>query len=209
MLMAMGDSVHAGASMAEKEIANFFTFRAGQPGYSLKRTDLKNWGWLSLYPQNVYFASREDYSANRVEQMTVGVCQNYDYVNGVLSAMNGMIIGGANYGQGSSREHAALVPLYLGIRAVIAKSFSRIHMANLINAGILPLTFANEADYELVSMGDKLTLTGVRNGLLDGKMTLLAGENQITLTCSFTDRQRDILLAGGLLPYTKAQKENR
>ena len=125
------------------------------------------------------------------------------------STANGMIIGGANYGQGSSREHAALVPLYLGIRAVIAKSFSRIHMANLINAGILPLTFANEADYELVSMGDKLTLTGVRDGLVDGKMTLLAGDKQITLTCSFTDRQRDILLAGGLLPYTKAQKENR
>lgn len=97
MLMAMGDSVHAGASMAEKEIANFFTFRAGQPGYSLERTDLKNWGWLSLYPQNVYFASREDYSANRVEQMTVGVCQNYDYVNGVLSAMNGKNIMGRSY----------------------------------------------------------------------------------------------------------------
>ncbi len=121
---------------------------------------------------------------------------------------NGIIIGGANYGQGSSREHAALVPLYLGIRAVVAKSFSRIHMANLINAGILPLTFQNEADYDLIKQGDKAVLSGVRKGLLDGEMFLIAGEHKIRLTCSFTKRQRDILLAGGLLPYTKNQKEN-
>ena len=121
---------------------------------------------------------------------------------------NGIIIGGLNYGQGSSREHAALVPLYLGIRAVVAKSFSRIHMANLINAGILPLTFANESDYDLVAQGDKLTLSGVREGLLNGSMTLSTKAGDIKLACSFTERQREILLAGGLLPYTKAQKEN-
>ncbi len=121
---------------------------------------------------------------------------------------NGIILGGANDGQGSSREHAALVPLYLGVRAVIAKSFSRIHMANLINAGILPLTFANEADYDLVSQGDKLTLSDIQNGLVSGKIQLTVGEKSLTLACAFTERQRDMLLAGGLLPYTKLQKEN-
>jgi len=120
---------------------------------------------------------------------------------------NGIIIGGANYGQGSSREHAALVPLYLGIRAVVAKSFSRIHMANLINAGILPLTFKNEADYDLIAKGDRPILSNVREGLIGGEMYLTLGENKISLVCRFTKRQRDILLAGGLLPYTKNQKE--
>ncbi|MBE6639140.1 MAG: aconitate hydratase [Ruminococcaceae bacterium] len=120
---------------------------------------------------------------------------------------NGIIIGGANYGQGSSREHAALVPLYLGIRAVVAKSFSRIHMANLINAGILPLIFKNEADYDLIAKGDRPILSNVREGLIGGEMYLTLGENKISLVCRFTKRQRDILLAGGLLPYTKNQKE--
>ena len=81
-------------------------------------------------------------------------------------------------------------------------------MANLINAGILPLTFANEGDYDLVAQGDKLTLSGVREGLLNGSMTLSTKAGDIKLACSFTERQREILLAGGLLPYTKAQKEN-
>ena len=99
------------------------------------------------------------------------------------------------------------MPLYLGVRAVIAKSFSRIHMANLINAGILPLTFTNEADYDMVTMGDKLVLSDIKNGLESGKITLRVGEKTLTLACSFTERQRDMLLAGGLLPYTKLQKE--
>ena len=81
-------------------------------------------------------------------------------------------------------------------------------MANLINAGILPLTFENEEDYDLVAQGDKLTLSGVREGLINGKMTLCVAGKEISLVCSFTERQRDILLAGGLLPYTKKQKEN-
>lgn len=116
-----------------------------------------------------------------------------------------ILVGGSNYGQGSSREHAALVPLYLGVRAVIAKSFARIHAANLINAGILPLTFANEADYGKLSQGDKLTLSNIFEGLTTGKIVLTdetTGEN-FALTCAFTDRQAAILRAGGLLDYTR------
>lgn len=122
------------------------------------------------------------------------------------AAGNGFVVGGENYGQGSSREHAALVPLYLGVRAVIAKSFARIHAANLINAGILPLTFADPADYEKLNQGDRLTLTDLKDGMKTGKI-LLKNETtgqSIPLACSFTDRQREILLAGGLLAYTKA-----
>lgn len=113
-----------------------------------------------------------------------------------------IVVGGSNYGQGSSREHAALVPLYLGVRAVIAKSFARIHAANLINAGILPLTFQNPEDYDALSQGDSLTLTDVFAGLEAGKIILKAGEKEIPLTCAFTPRQIAILKAGGLLNYT-------
>lgn len=115
-----------------------------------------------------------------------------------------IIIGGSNYGQGSSREHAALVPLYLGVRAVITKSFARIHVANLINAGIIPLTFKNESDYEKIAQGDKLELSDVFNGIKDGKIVLknlMSGE-EIQLVCNFTERQISILKAGGLLNYT-------
>ena len=116
-----------------------------------------------------------------------------------------VIIGGENYGQGSSREHAALVPLYLGIKAVISKSFARIHVANLINAGIIPLTFKNAVDYDSVSQTDEIVLKNVHSGLKTGEIIL---ENkttgkEITLSCSFTNRQVDILLAGGLINYTK------
>ncbi len=123
-----------------------------------------------------------------------------------LAAGESIIVGGANYGQGSSREHAALVPLYLGVRAVIAKSFARIHAANLINAGIMPLTFQNAEDYEKLTQGDKLSLSGVWQGMDSGVMTLTdetTGE-QIPVTCTFTDRQKDILKAGGLLAYTRS-----
>ena len=121
------------------------------------------------------------------------------------AAGQSIVVGGGNYGQGSSREHAALVPLYLGVRAVIAKSFARIHAANLINAGILPLTFQNEADYDKLSQGDKLTLSGIFEGLTTGKIVLTdetTGE-RFDLTCSFTERQNAILRAGGLLDYTR------
>ena len=122
------------------------------------------------------------------------------------AAGRGIIIGGSNYGQGSSREHAALAPLYLGIRAVIVKSFARIHVANLINAGILPLTFANEADYDRIDLGDTLVLEDIRESIQNGTPVVLKNEtkNESYPLCSeFSDRQRAMLLAGGLLNYTK------
>lgn len=120
-----------------------------------------------------------------------------------------IIVGGANYGQGSSREHAALAPLYLGVKAVLVKSFARIHRANLINAGILPLTFANEADYELISLGDELVLSDIRKQIENGKteVTLINKTNgkSINVKCELSGRAKDIILAGGLLNYTKEQ----
>ena len=121
------------------------------------------------------------------------------------AAGKSIIVGGSNYGQGSSREHAALVPMYLGVRAVITKSFARIHIANLINAGIMPLTFKNPEDYDKLNQGDKLTLKDVFEGMDKGEITLYnetKGESY-TLTCAFTDRQKGILKAGSLLAFTK------
>ncbi|MBR5286341.1 MAG: aconitate hydratase [Clostridia bacterium] len=116
----------------------------------------------------------------------------------------GIIIGGENYGQGSSREHAALVPLYLGVKAVIAKSFARIHAANLVNAGILPLTFANASDYDSIALGDKLKIDDLRNCIKEGReITLNVNGKDIKLVSSLSDRDRDIILAGGLLEFTK------
>ena len=114
---------------------------------------------------------------------------------------NGIILGGENYGQGSSREHAALVPMYLGVRCVIAKSFARIHVANLINAGILPLTLVNTEDYDTLEQGDCLTLTDIHDGMEKGVLIATTGEQRISLRCDLTARQRNILLAGGLLRY--------
>jgi aconitate hydratase len=122
----------------------------------------------------------------------------------------GFIIGGSNYGQGSSREHAALAPLYLGIKAVIVKSFARIHVANLINAGILPLTFANEADYDRINLGDTLTLPDVRRRLQNGEPIVLKNETtgeEIPLNSGFSARQTEMLLAGGLLDYTRQSNQ--
>ena len=127
-----------------------------------------------------------------------------DFPARAKAAGSGIILGGSNYGQGSSREHAALVPMYLGIRAVVTKSFARIHVANLINAGILPLTFENEADYDKFTQGDKLTISGILQGMDTGFVTM---ENeagaQARLHCDLTQRQKEILLAGGLLEYTR------
>ena len=121
------------------------------------------------------------------------------------AAGDGIIIGGSNYGQGSSREHAALVPMYLGIRCVLAKSFARIHVANLINAGILPLTFQNPEDYEDLQQDHKLKITGIKQSMVTGEFTL-EDENtgkKFKAICQLSDRQQKILLAGGLLNYTK------
>ena len=114
---------------------------------------------------------------------------------------NGIILGGENYGQGSSREHAALVPMYLGVRCVIAKSFARIHVANLINAGILPLTLADADDYDTLEQGCSLSLEDIHSGMENGTLTATAGEKKIALRCDLTARQRSILMAGGLLRY--------
>ena len=119
------------------------------------------------------------------------------------AAGNGIIVGGSNYGQGSSREHAALVPMYLGIRCVIAKSFARIHVANLINAGILPLTFADPNDYELLNQGSNLSLQNILSGMEKGEVVLDADGRLIKLNCELTARQIAIVTAGGLLNYTK------
>ena len=121
---------------------------------------------------------------------------------------SGIIVGGANYGQGSSREHAALVPLYLGVRAVVAKSFARIHSANLINAGIVPLVFADPADYDAIKEGDRIEIVGFADAVKEkDSVTAVIGGRTVTLLADFTERQRAVLLAGGLLNYTK-ESEN-
>ena len=137
-----------------------------------------------------------------LSQFCFGVCDK-DFAKKAKEAGETILVGGSNYGQGSSREHAALVPLYLGVRAVIAKSFARIHAANLINAGILPLTFADPDDYDALTQDETLTLTGIDAGLDSGTMTLHAGNREIPVCGSFTKRQAAMLRAGGLLNYTK------
>ncbi len=127
------------------------------------------------------------------------------------AAGKSIIIGGANYGQGSSREHAALVPLYLGVRAVVTKSFARIHVANLINAGIIPLTFKNESDYDIIEKDDVLKLDGIRAAIESGKTEFVLKDEtkgkDIPVSLDFSQRQRDMLCAGGLLNYTKLQSD--
>ena len=139
-----------------------------------------------------------------LSQFCFGVCDT-TFPERAKALGQSIIVGGSNYGQGSSREHAALVPMYLGVRVVITKSFARIHVANLINAGIMPLTFKNADDYDKLNQGDKLSLTNVFDGMDKGEILLkdeTTGET-FTLCCSFTDRQKAILKAGGLLEYTK------
>ena len=123
----------------------------------------------------------------------------------------GIIIGGSNYGQGSSREHAALVPLYLGVKAVVAKSFARIHLANLINFGILPMTFKNEEDYDTLDLLDEIEIIGLRDAVNGKDSVTLVNKTRGTsceLVITLTERQREILLAGGTLNYTKGKKAN-
>ncbi len=142
-----------------------------------------------------------------LSQFCFGVCDT-TFPERAKALGQSIIVGGSNYGQGSSREHAALVPMYLGVRAVITKSFARIHIANLINAGIMPLTFANADDYDKLNQGDKLVLVNVFDGMDKGEITLkneTTGES-FTLACAFTERQKAILKAGGLLAYTKEGK---
>lgn len=133
-----------------------------------------------------------------------------DFAKNCQAQGKGFIIGGANYGQGSSREHAALVPLYLGIKAVITKSFARIHCANLINAGIIPLTFANEGDYDKIAQGDELSLPDIRSRLKNGDEVILKNltkNEEYKLKYDFSERQTDMLLLGGLLNFTREKSE--
>jgi len=119
----------------------------------------------------------------------------------------GFIVGGSNYGQGSSREHAALAPLYLGVKAVLAKSFARIHAANLVNNGILPLEFADPADYDVLKEGDEIVIENARAQAAKlpetGIMTVKAAGREITMKLSASERQAKMLLAGGLLNFTR------
>ena len=143
-----------------------------------------------------------------LSQFCFGVCDK-TFPERAKAAGRSIVVGGENYGQGSSREHAALVPLYLGVRVVITKSFARIHVANLVNAGIMPLTFADPSDYDKLEQGDDLVVTGIMEGLDSGKIKLIDKTKGIEcdLKCSFTERQKDMLKSGGLLKYIAAQTE--
>jgi aconitate hydratase len=124
----------------------------------------------------------------------------------------GIVVGGDNYGQGSSREHAALAPMYLGVKAVLVKAFARIHLANLINFGILPLTFVNPADYDGIAQGDALEIPGIREALAPGKpvkVRNLTKKTEFEAAHPLNERQIVILKAGGLLAHTKAQAEGK
>jgi aconitate hydratase len=123
----------------------------------------------------------------------------------------GILIGGENYGQGSSREHAALAPRFLGVSAVIVKSFARIHLANLINFGILPATFVNAADYDTIAQGDELVIENARGQIAEHpeSITLTNKTKNLTykITSPLTERQRHIILAGGTLAYAKQEAD--
>ena len=139
----------------------------------------------------------------KMAEFCFGVCDE-QFPSRALQLGRSCVIGGANYGQGSSREHAALAPLHLGVRAVITKSFARIHVANLINAGILPLTFENPADYDDLQQGDTLTLKDIHAQLPTGRLNATTGSGKtIALVYPLSERQIAILKAGGLLNYTK------
>ena len=141
-----------------------------------------------------------------ISQHCFTVCDE-DFPRRAKNLGQSIIVGGVNYGQGSSREHAALAPLYLGIKAVLVKSFARIHRANLINAGILPLTFVNEADYDKINQGDEIELLNVRADISADKTQLIVKDKttgaEIPVLCELTGRTKDIILAGGLLDYTR------
>ena len=143
-----------------------------------------------------------------ISQHCFTVCDE-DFPRRAKNMEKSIIVGGSNYGQGSSREHAALAPLYLGIKAVLVKSFARIHRANLINAGILPLTFVNEADYDKIEQGDEIEISNVRADIEAGKTQLTVVNKsknvEIPVLCELTGRTKDIILAGGLLDYTREQ----
>ena len=141
----------------------------------------------------------------KISEYCFAVCDE-KFHDRALELKKSIIVGGSNYGQGSSREHAALAPLYLGVKAVIVKSFARIHMANLINAGIVPLTFVNEADYDKINQLDELKIDNLKEAVINAdtvKVTDVTKGFGFEVKLDFSQRQRDMLVAGGLLNYTK------
>ncbi len=141
----------------------------------------------------------------KISEYCFAVCDE-QFHDRALELKKSIIVGGSNYGQGSSREHAALAPLYLGVKAVIVKSFARIHMANLINAGIIPMTFQNEADYDRIDQMDELSMTDVIAQIQKGDTVTVTNVTKgfdFTVKVDLSDRQKDMLIAGGLLNYTK------
>lgn len=142
-----------------------------------------------------------------LSQFCFGVCDK-EFPERCKAEGGGIVIGGSNYGQGSSREHAALVPLYLGVKAVVAKSYARIHCANLANAGLIPLQFTDESDYDRIDQMDLLRLPNIKAELSQGNQVTLEDVTKgftIQVEAQLTKRQRDMVLAGGLLNYTKSQ----
>jgi aconitate hydratase len=141
----------------------------------------------------------------KISEYCFAVCDE-KFHDRALELKKSIIVGGSNYGQGSSREHAALAPLYLGVKAVIVKSFARIHMANLINAGIVPLTFVNEADYDKINQLDELKIDNLKEAVINADMVKVTDVTKgfdFEVKLDFSQRQRDMLVAGGLLNYTK------
>lgn len=141
----------------------------------------------------------------KISEYCFAVCDE-KFHNRALEMGKSIVIGGSNYGQGSSREHAALAPLYLGVKAVIVKSFARIHMANLVNAGIVPMTFVNEADYDKIDEADELKIENIKDQLASGnniKVTNVTKDFEFEVKSDISERQKEMLYAGGLLNYTK------
>ncbi len=141
----------------------------------------------------------------KISEYCFAVCDE-KFHDRALEMGKSIIIGGANYGQGSSREHAALAPLYLGVKAVITKSFARIHMANLVNAGIVPMTFTNESDYDKVEQSDELKIENIKEQLMAGntiKIVNTTKDFEFEAKVDLSERQKEMLYAGGLLNYTK------
>ena len=143
----------------------------------------------------------------KISEHCFTVCDE-EFPKRALSLGSSIIVGGSNYGQGSSREHAALAPLYLGVKIVITKSFARIHRSNLINAGILPFTFVNEADYEKISQNDELMCENLIDSIKAGRNITVINKttgDKIECICDLSDRAKDIIISGGLLDYTREQ----
>ena len=141
----------------------------------------------------------------KISEFCFAVCDE-KFHDRALELGKSIIVGGSNYGQGSTREHAALAPLYLGVKAVIVKSFARIHMANLINAGIVPLTFANESDYDKIDQMDELKIENIGKQIANGKVIKVTNVTKgfdFEVNADLSDRQKEMLYAGGLLNYTK------